>query len=122
MVEKSTTDENAKEVIVGVLLIERENGSQVGFISFNPSGVLGYQVTREDLHVYVLKPIDKLLINWEKDPLYIKHANLLDENSNLPFEILEQEANSCADFLNSQEKPLQVGKYTVVARMVHAYT
>jgi hypothetical protein len=77
-------------------------------------------MTRADLHVYALKPIDQLLKErWNKEPLYVKHAQRLDENSNLPDEILVKEASSCAEFLNSLESPLMVGSYTVRVQMVY---
>jgi hypothetical protein len=51
-------------------------------------------------------------------PLYKKHANLMDKNKKLPDEILEQEANSCADFLNSLESPPTMGIDPVKAQVV----
>ena len=68
------------------------------------------------MHVFAFKPIDRLLNDqWLKEPLYKKHATSMDENSKLPHEILEREANNCADFLNSLESPLMLGGYLVEA-------
>ena len=118
--KKTSSDNHNKASLIGVLLVDQDSGTQIGFIKFNPSGVLGYQMIKADLHVYAFKPIDHLLEEqWNKDPLYEKHAQRLDENSNLPDEILVQEATSCADFLNSTESPLKLGSYTVKAQMVH---
>ena len=109
-----------KESLIGVLFLDQASGAQIGFIQFNPSGVLGYQMIKADLHVYAFKPIDHLLeAQWNKQPLYEKHAQRLDENSNLPDEILVKEATGCADFLNSLESPLTLGKYTVKAQVVY---
>ena len=105
---------------LGILLVEKENNNQIGFIKFDPSGMLVYQIIKAGLHVYAFKPINKLLSEqWIKEPLYKKHAGLLDEDKKLPNEILEQEARSCADFLNSLESPLMLGSYAVKAQVVY---
>ena len=105
---------------LGILLIEKENNDQIGFIKFDSSGMLVYQIVKAGLHVYAFKPINKLLSEqWIKEPLYKKHASLLDENKKLPDEILEQEAKSCADFLNSLETSLTLGGNAVKAPVVH---
>ena len=70
---------------------------------------------KEGLHVFAFRPIDHLLNEWDKEPLYIKYAKLLEEKSKLPDEILMKEANSCANFLNYLESPLKLGSYTVKA-------
>ena len=105
---------------IGVLLVDNDSGAQIGFIKFDPSGVLVYQIIKTGLHGFAFKPINKLLSEqWIKEPLYIKHAKLLAENPKLPNDILEQEANSCADFLNALASPLTLGGYIVKAHMVH---
>ena len=82
--------------------------------------MLVYQIIKAGLHVFAFKPINKLLSEqWMMEPLYEKHAGLLDENKKLPDEILEEEAKSCADFLNSLESPLMLGSYAVKAQLVH---
>lgn len=48
-----------------------------------------------------------------KEPLYVKHAMLLEKNPELPAGILEHEAQLFADTLNRKEPPFTVGKYTV---------
>ena len=105
---------------IGILLSDKADGAQIGFIKFDASGMLVYQVIKAGLHVYAFKPINRLLTEkWIKEPLYKKHAHLLDENKKLPGEVLEQEAKSCADFLNTLESPLQLGGSIVEARVVH---
>ena len=81
---------------------------------------LVYQILKAGLHVYAFKPINKILSEqWIKEPLYKKHAKLLDENKKLPDEILEEEAKACADFLNSLETPLTIGGHAVKAQVVN---
>ena len=105
---------------LGVLLVDNASGAQIGLIKFDPSGMLVYQIIMTGLHVYAFKPINKLLSEqWIKEPLYMKHAKLLAENPKLPNDILEQEANSCADFLNALTGPLTLGGHNVKAYMVH---
>jgi hypothetical protein len=105
---------------IGVLLVDYDNGAQIGLIKFDPSGVLVYQTIKTGLHVYAFKPIDKLLSEeWLKEPLYIKHAELLAENPKLPNDILKQEADSCAEFLNSLANPPTLGEHIVKAHRVH---
>jgi hypothetical protein len=104
---------------VGVLLVDRASGEQIGYIEFDPRGALVYHKMKPEMHVYAFKGIDQLLREeWKNQPLYIKHAKLMDENKKLPFEILEQEAHSCADFLNSLESPPNMGRYLVKAQVV----
>ena len=105
--------------VIGVLLVDKADGSQIGFIKFDSSGMLIYQMIKAGMHVFAFKPIDRLLNDqWLKEPLYKKHATSMDENSKLPHEILEREANNCADFLNSLESPLMLGGYLVEALAV----
>jgi hypothetical protein len=118
--EKTPSDENIKESLIGVLFIDKASGTQIGFIKFDSSGMLVYQMIKTGMHVFAFKTIDVLMNEWTKEPLYKKHAKLLKENSKLPDKILEQEANSCADFLNSLESPLNLGSYAVKAQMVHS--
>ena len=115
---KSASSGGNKELQIGVLLVDKVSGSQIGFIQFNSSGVMAYKMIKEGLHVFAFKPIDHLLNEWDKEPLYEKYSKLLGENSKLPDEILMQEANSCANFLNSLEDPLKLGSYTVKAMKV----
>src|SRR5215207_1682293 len=103
----------------GVLLSDVTNGAQIGFIRFASSGMLVYQVIKAGLHVFAFKPIDRLLNEqWIQEPLYKKHAGFLDENKKLPNDILEQEATSCANFLNALEGPLMLGGNAVEAQVV----
>jgi hypothetical protein len=105
---------------IGVLLVDNATAAQIGLIKFDPSGVLVYQTIKTGLHVHAFKPINKLLSEeWLKEPLYIKHAKLLAENPKLPNDILEQEADSCAEFLNSLANPPTLGEHIVKAHRVH---
>jgi hypothetical protein len=105
---------------IGVLLVDNDSDTQIGFIKFDPTGILVYQIIKTGLHVFAFKPINKLLSEqWLKEPLYIKHAELLAKNPKLPNDILEKEAISCADFLNALASPLTLGGGNVKAQMVH---
>jgi hypothetical protein len=104
---------------IGVLLVDKASGEQKGFIEFDPSGALVYHTMKPEMHVYAFKGIDRILREkWTAQPLYKKHAKSMDKNKKLPDEILEQEANSCADFLNSMESPPTMGIHAVEARVV----
>ena len=81
---KSASSGGNKELQIGVLFVDKVSGSQIGFIQFNSSGVLGYKMIKEGLHVFAFKPIDHLLNEWDKEPLYVKYAKLLEEKSKLP--------------------------------------
>lgn len=118
--EKAPSDGNVKESLIGVILIDKTSEVQIGIIKFDSSGVLGYQMIQSGIHVFAFKSIDRLIDQWAKEPLYKKHAKSLGRNSKLPDKILEQEANSCADFLNSLASPLKLGSYAVRAQMVHS--
>jgi hypothetical protein len=103
----------------GVLLVDIASGSQIGVIKFDPSGMLVYQIIQSGVPWFAFKPIEDLLsAEWMTMPLYKKHAELLDKNKKLPDDILVQEANSCADFLNSLANSLMLGGYIVKAQMV----
>jgi hypothetical protein len=59
----------SKKAEIGVLLLEPETEAQLGFIRFDSSGMLIYQVMKPDLHVYALRPIHDLLSNqWLSSP------------------------------------------------------
>lgn len=104
-----------------VLLLEPETKAQIGLIRFDPSGMLIFQLIKPGLHVYALRPIHDLLANqWLRVPLYRKHARLLDNNKNLPEDVLMQEANDCASFLNNLETPPKLGENRVIAKAIHA--
>jgi hypothetical protein len=104
---------------IGVLLMDKASGAQIGFIKFDSSGMLIYQASKSGMHIFAFKPIDRLLKEqWNREPLYKKHASALSENKKLPDEILEQEANHCANILNSLESPLMLGAYHVTAQVV----
>lgn len=113
----------ANKTELGILLTDNETEDQIGLIKFDPSGMLVYQIIKTGLHVYAFKPINKLLSEqWLKEPLYIKHAKLMDENKKLPDEILEEEAKACADFLNSLEESPALGGHVVKAQVVRVRT
>ena len=105
---------------ISVLLVDKASSAPVGLIKFDSSGVMVYQSRKRGLHAFAFKPIHELLREqWMKEPLYKKHASLLDENKMLPGEILEQEADSCAEFLNTLESPLKLGGAAVEAQVLH---
>jgi len=105
---------------ISVLLMDKTSGAQIGFIKFDSSGILVYQVMEIGLHVFAFKPIDRLLNGqWIQEPLYKTHAGLLDEAKKLPEGILVQSAESCANFLNSLESPLMLGSHVVKAQLVN---
>ena len=105
---------------ISVVLLDKGSSAAVGLIKFDYSGVLVYQIIKTGLHIFAFKPINKLLSEqWLKEPLYKKYADALDENEMLPERILVEEANSCADFLNSLKNPLMFGGRTVRARVVY---
>jgi hypothetical protein len=111
----------ANKLEVRVLLVDKDSGAQIGFIRFDPSGLLVYQTMMAGMHVFAFKSIDRILNEqWIKEPLYKKHASLLDENKKLPEGVLEQEASACADFLNSLASPPVLGSHAVKAQMTHA--
>jgi hypothetical protein len=104
---------------IGVLLVDKRSSAPVGIIKFDASGVLVYQGIQTGVQVFAFQPIHKLLSDqWLKQPLYKKHASLLDEHKMLPEEVLEREADSCAAFLNSLKSPLTLGSSTVKARVI----
>jgi hypothetical protein len=105
---------------IGVLLMDKTSGAQIGFIKFDSSGMLVYHVIETGLHVFAFKLIDRVLnAQWIQEPLYKIHAGLLDENKKLPDGILVQSAESCANFLNSLESPLMLGGHDVKAQLVN---
>lgn len=105
---------------ISVLLLDKASRTAVGLIKFDSSGVLVYQSIRTGLHIFAFNPLNKILSEqWLKEPLYQKYADSLDENNMLPERILVEEANSCADFLNSLGSPLMFGGRTVKARVVY---
>jgi hypothetical protein len=105
---------------IGLLLSEKHSGKQIGMIEFTPSGVLVFHVIQQGLHVFALKPIERILMeNGLQEPLYVKYADLLKRQSELPSDILEQEASFYAEVLNQLEPPPQVRGKTIQAAMVH---
>jgi hypothetical protein len=105
---------------ISVLLRDKTSGTQIGFIKFDASGILVYQVIEIGLHIFAFKPIDLLLNGqWMQEPLYKTHAGLLDEDKKLPEGILVQSAESCAKFLNSLETPVMLGSHVVKAQVVN---
>jgi hypothetical protein len=114
--QKIQTDESTS---IGVLLFEVKSRVPVGFIKFDPRGILVYQIALEGMHVFAFKAcVAPAVENWSEDPLYIKYQGMLKENPELPDSIIEQEANDCAEFLNNHKTPLHLGKYIVQARKV----
>jgi hypothetical protein len=106
---------------IGILFSDQNNRDKIGIIEFPPSGMLIFQIF-EGLHVFALKPLEKLLNeHFLKIPLYMKYADLLKEKPSLPMNILEQEAIVIADALNGLGQPLTVGKHIVKAEVVRYF-
>lgn len=105
---------------IGILLSEAKSGKEVGFIEFTPSGVLALHYF-QGRDVFALKPIERLLIEngLGKEPLYVKYAELLEREPELPPRILKQEASYYADFLNQVEPPGMVRGKTVKATVAN---
>jgi hypothetical protein len=109
----------ARKLNIGVLLVDTDSGVQIGVIKFDSSGMLIYQIVKPGVQWFAFKPIEGVLKEkWIKQPLYKKHAKLLDKNKNLPQKVLVQEAKSCSECLNSLKIPPKLGRYTVKAEMV----
>jgi hypothetical protein len=101
---------------LGILLTDIASGELIGAIEFTSSGMLITQSAKKELHVFALKSIIRRLEESVlKQPLYIKYENLLKERSELPMDILEQEARICADELNRLTPALTVGGYSCKA-------
>ena len=101
------------------MLTDRTSDEQVGVIIFDASGMLGYHSMKKGLHVFALKPIEQFLKqNGFDQPLYVKHADKLDSQQQLPTETLQQEAATCADQINHANPPRVVGGHTLTAQVV----
>ena len=110
----------ARIMNISVLLLDKTSEAKIGFIKFDSSGVLVYQVIEKGLHVFAFKPIDHLLNGqWMQEPLYKTYAGLLDENKKLPDGILVKSAESCTNFLNSLDGPVMLGSHVVKAQLVN---
>ncbi len=105
---------------IGILLREEKGGKEIGLIEFTPSGTLALHYYLEQ-DVFALKPIERLLIEngLGEEPLYVKYAEVLKCESELPPKILKQEASFYADLLNGLEPPCKVRGKTVRARVAH---
>jgi hypothetical protein len=69
---------------IGVLLTDRGSGVRIGVIEFDPSGMLVSHVFPDTVHAFALNPIIRTL----KEPLYVKHAELMKMKRKLPADIL----------------------------------
>jgi hypothetical protein len=115
---KKTLDINLK---VGILLTTTEEAGkkQVGIIEFDPTGVLVFHMIQKGLHVFALKPVERLLEeNGLEMPLYVKYDNLLKQQHEISQAILEKEASYHADILNRIEPPVTVGDQKIIAEVV----
>lgn len=105
---------------IGILLREDKSGNEIGLIEFTPSGSLKlhYYQGRD---VFALKPIERLLLEngLGEEPLYVKYAQVLNREPELPPMILKQEASFYADFLNEKVPRCQVRGKAVVASVAH---
>lgn len=111
----------ANTIYTAVNLLDKTNGSLIGIIRFDASGRLDYHVVKKGMHISAFKPIERFLNEqWMKEPLYKKHASLLDENKKLPGGILVREADSCVKFLNSLESPLMLDGHFLKAKLIYS--
>lgn len=102
---------------IGILILERESGRQVGLIEFQRSGMLGFQVLQRGLHVFALKPIEGVLSETAfGEPLYVKYAALLKRRDGLGRTVLLREARRGANAINCSKRLLRGN--TIRARMV----
>ena len=108
----------ATEQIV-VLLTDRTTEEQIGVIVFDASGMLGYHSIKKGLHVFALKPIEQFLKQHGFDqPLYVKHAAQMNEQQELPTEVLEQAATAYAQLIHQADPPRSVGGHLLAAKVV----
>jgi hypothetical protein len=104
---------------IGILFVEEGSGEKIGIIKFDSSGLLVYQIMIPGTHPYGFKNIETRLKEGPiKEPLYLKHAKLMNESSKLPEEVLIREAKACADYLNSLDHPIHINKYCVKANAI----
>lgn len=110
---KKTFDTNLK---VGILLTTEDGKKQIGIIEFSPTGMLIFHVIGEGLHVFALKPVEKCLKeNGLEMPLYVKYANLLKQQRELPPDIIEKEAVYYTEVLNRLEPPVTIREQKIKA-------
>lgn len=108
---------SAEQIVV--LLTDRTTEEQVGVIVFNASGMLGYHSLKRGLHVFALKPIEQFLKqNGFDQPLYVKYAAQMNEQQELPAEVLAQEATVYAQLIHQANPPLSVGGHLLAAQVV----
>lgn len=98
---------------IGVLLIAKENDEQVGVFEFDPSGMLISRIIKRGMNAYALKP----LLDLMSEPLYQKHAAVIEEMGNLPEKVLYKEAEAFAGKIN--EAGIEVSGISVKATVVY---
>lgn len=98
---------------LGVLLKSRENREQIGVLDFEPDGMLVNSIIKPGLHVFSLRSVMMLLDEKAPIPIYKKYEAQMDENGNLPREILHSEAEAYAKIINEAE--MEVGGIPVIA-------
>jgi hypothetical protein len=102
------------------LLSEETSGKEVGLIEFTPSGFLALHYYQGP-DVFALKPIERLLIEHGlgEEPLYVKYAQVLNQEPELPPTILKKEATFYSDFVNGLVPRCKVRGKTVRASVAH---
>jgi hypothetical protein len=102
--------------VVGVLLTDADTGEEVAFIEFTPVGALCFAVIQPGLHVFALKPLERILSSSVFTvPLSVRYAAAIEKGP-LPSGTLKREAERCAAVLNGLERPLVLKTHTVKAR------
>ncbi len=104
---------------VAVLLTDRTTDEHIGLVTFYASGVIGFSLLTEGLHVFALKPIERFLKDHGfSQPLYAKHAAQVNDRKELAVDILMREATTCAEAIQRAEPPLTVGGHALGAHVV----
>ena len=103
---------------IGILLCQRDSDRQIGLIEFRPEGVLEFHILRSGLHVFALKPVERVLREFYQEPLYRKYAALIKRKGRLSIAILKREAMSGAAVLNRAKPTLSIRNTHVRARVV----
>lgn len=102
---------------IGILCVSKADQSRLAMITLHPSGVLIYSSMRKDMHPYALKPVESYLKKKVlKVPLYVKYEKLMDSKSELPEDILKEEAMEFARLINMGD--VQIGSESVTASVV----
>jgi hypothetical protein len=105
-VKHQKTNQNCS---VSLLLIHEQTGERIARVTFHRCGVMGFGLIKKGPHVFVVRTVERFFQNnGLEQPLYVKHAALLDGNGELPLEVVRQEAEYYARLLNEKEPALSI--------------